>query len=93
MGVKKNFNGKGKSTITANVGVTVSNSVSGSIQVSKAKILKSVGITASLSKSWSFNASDSEDLTGRKKGVYALYYKKLYTKYLVTQRKYIKNDG
>ena len=91
--VRKQYKGKGASSITANISTTVQNSVSGSIQLSVKKILESVGISASISKSWTVSSSDTETLTGRKKGVYALYYRKMYTKYYVIQRKYIRSDG
>lgn len=92
-GCRKYTDGSSTATLAVNLTTTVSNTYTGILQVSIAKLSSYVGLNVAIGKSWSVSVSDSEPLAGKSKGTWAIEWRPVYNSYKVTQTKYHVLDG
>lgn len=92
-GVRKYYDGKGKSVISCKVTKFCKNTYTGTLKVSLSALNKYMGFTSThqINKGWYETSSDSESLTGRSKGTYSLYWRRVFSKIAVVQRRWYHN--
>lgn len=86
-------NGSSTGVISCGTSISVSSTYNGELKISIPYLESYAMMQHKINKSFKVSVRYSESLKGKKKGTYAIFYRKVFTCRKVTQRKYYHVDG